>query len=92
MIRKFQGAGINRQNGESGDRVGKGQLALPCITGWVPQPHPLFLPGLGVREAKELQPHTIQMHVRALGEIPPCMLYLSLQLLKVIWIGKLFSF
>lgn len=31
VIRKFQGAGTNQQIGESGNRVGRGQLVLPCI-------------------------------------------------------------
>lgn len=47
-IGQFQGVGINRQNGESRDKMGRGQLALPCTSGWDSQPHSLFPFGRGL--------------------------------------------
>ena len=56
-------------------------------------PSSLLVGGRG--EAKKPQSCSVQMHMRALGSNPSCMLYMSLhsqnlQLLKVAWIGTLF--
>lgn len=86
-IRQFQGVGINRQNGESGDMAGRGQLALPCTSGRDSQPHSLFPFGTGLYQSA-CENFGRNPFLHALSVSPPPQSPGS----KVSWTGKLFSF
>ena len=86
VSRKFWGAGINQQSGESRDRVGREQLALPYIWGWSPQHHTHSLLVGGRGEAKKLQSALSKCTWGLWGlTLPACSIWISNPRISSFW-------